>query len=86
MILPNTDTDRASWLAGLLLKAIDELDIVHGASKVSEHITISIGVGTYTPSGNVPTSPQHLIRAADEGLYKAKSNGRDRVEIGATID
>ena len=84
--LPNTDTERATWLAGLLLKAIHELDIVHGASKVSEHITISIGVGTYTPSGNVPTSPQHLIRAADEGLYKAKSNGRDRVEIGATID
>ena len=86
VILPNTDTERARWLSELLLKAIHELNVVHGTSRVSEHVTISIGVGTYNPSGNIPTSPHHLIRAADEGLYKAKSNGRDRVEIGATID
>ena len=86
VILPNTDKDRAKWLSELLLKAIHELGVVHATSKVSEHVTVSIGVGTYNPSGNIPTSPHHLIGAADEGLYKAKSNGRDRVEIGATID
>ncbi|MCW8853208.1 MAG: diguanylate cyclase [Gammaproteobacteria bacterium] len=86
VILPNTDADRAKWLSELLIKAIHELGIAHSASKASDHITISIGVGTYNPTGHIPTSSSHLIRAADEGLYKAKANGRDRVETGATIE
>ncbi|MDH5472399.1 MAG: diguanylate cyclase [Gammaproteobacteria bacterium] len=86
VILPNADAEQATWLAGMLIKAVHELDEPHSASRVSNRITISIGVGTYEPSGKIPPSADKLIRSADEGLYKAKANGRDRVEFGVLID
>ena len=39
-------------------------------------ITISLGVAAFPEHG---TTPDALIRAADQALYDAKSRGRDRV-------
>ena len=41
------------------------------------HITISLGVGLTT--GETPLSSQELIRLADEKMYQAKNEGRNRV-------
>lgn len=43
------------------------------------HITISIGVATI-PHPKI-TNPQDLVDAADQALYNAKKNGRNRVEV-----
>lgn len=85
VILPGTDTERAQWLAEMVVRAIHELAIPHSSSKVSDTVTISIGIGSYTPKGNISPSPTQLLRAADEGLYKAKANGRDRIETGSAV-
>lgn len=42
------------------------------------HITCSVGVAVWNPNENVP--PIKLIERADKALYKAKNNGRNRVE------
>jgi diguanylate cyclase (GGDEF)-like protein len=43
-------------------------------------VTVSIGVAEpATPNDDVT----HVIRTADQALYRAKANGRNRVEIGA---
>lgn len=42
------------------------------------NITVSIGIAEY--SGN-QTKPEKVLKAADKILYKAKHNGRNRVEI-----
>jgi len=40
------------------------------------HLTVSIGVACFPEHA---TSPEELVRAADEALYEAKLQGRDRV-------
>ncbi len=44
-------------------------------------VTMSLGLATYVP-GSRATSLA-LLRTADEGLYRAKDGGRDRVETSA---
>jgi len=41
-------------------------------------VTISLGVATAAPGA--ATSPETLIAAADEALYRAKRAGKNRVE------
>jgi len=44
-------------------------------------VTVSIGVATSTKE---ETNPDHVLQAADKALYRAKANGRNRVEIAAS--
>lgn len=43
----------------------------------SLNLTMSIGLSDLGPRG----SARHLLRAADQALYRAKTNGRNRIEI-----
>jgi diguanylate cyclase (GGDEF)-like protein len=43
-------------------------------------ITLSAGLAQYPVHG---TSPEELLRAADEAMYAAKNAGRDRIEISS---
>ena len=77
VILPGTTVDGAVQLAEKLRTSIaaDRIEIGEGRA-IS--ITISVGV-----CGGVPAAGQRvedLIGAADQALYQAKENGRDRVE------
>lgn len=44
--------------------------------------TVSIGVGTVPDSSGIHamTHPDHLLQKVDQALYRAKKNGRDRIE------
>jgi diguanylate cyclase (GGDEF)-like protein len=77
VILPGTTVDGAVQLAEELRKSIAADRIETGDGRAIT-ITISIGV-----SGGVPAPDQRvedLIGASDQALYRAKENGRDRVE------
>jgi diguanylate cyclase (GGDEF)-like protein len=51
--------------------------IEHRTSCVAAHVTISFGVASIVPSAGA--SPDSLLRRADEALYRAKAQGRDRI-------
>lgn len=76
IILPNTFAQGALAVAQLIREQIQQLKIPHAGSEVSQYITLSLGVSTMIPT--LDSSTEILIRQADEALYQAKREGRDR--------
>jgi diguanylate cyclase (GGDEF)-like protein len=80
VILPNTDTAGAATVLQNILRSIRELAISHPSSKVSRGvITVSIGCATVIPGEH--DSPSDFLHRADQALYEAKANGRDRLSF-----
>jgi diguanylate cyclase (GGDEF)-like protein len=69
-------------MAESLRDKILNLKILAPDSSGRDFVTLSIGCATYMPDTNVPMRADALIKYADEGLYKAKEAGRNRVEGG----
>ncbi|MBH8563140.1 diguanylate cyclase [Nostoc sp. CENA67] len=76
VILPNTNSDGAFQVAQEIHQAIQHLSIPHIASDVKPDVTLSIGIATVIPTSTMV--PLHLIEAADQALYQAKAQGRNR--------
>ncbi len=77
-ILPATEHQDALALAEQVRCGIETLAFPHKGSKVSDHVTVSIGVLTLTGAQEVQA--EELLNACDALLYKAKNNGRNRIE------
>ncbi|MGB6309125.1 MAG: diguanylate cyclase [Steroidobacteraceae bacterium] len=60
-------------------RSIAELNIPHDASRVASRLTVSIGAAFILPTSN--RTPDGLIQLADEALYSAKEEGRNRVVV-----
>lgn len=82
-VLPKTDLSGAVEIAQRMQERVRALGIEHSASDVDSVVTISLGVATLIPSGDLEY--QTLVEAADQQLYKAKSAGRGRVCSASTV-
>lgn len=76
VILPETAIGGTLFVAEKIRHAIHQLNIPHSASQLGR-VTLSIGIAAATPDAD--NSFEDLIKAADQALYKAKHDGRDRV-------
>ncbi len=76
ILLRDTDEEKAFVFAMRIRRAIEKHEFKFQGIKIP--ITISIGLSTLK-DGNFKT-PEEMFRVADEYLYKAKNNGRNRVE------
>ena len=77
VILPNTEAQGALQLAKEIRLMVKELAIAHENSQVSKYVTLSLGVASAIPAPK--SSSAMLVAAADQALYQAKAQGRDRV-------
>ncbi|MEJ2591307.1 MAG: sensor domain-containing diguanylate cyclase [Candidatus Thiodiazotropha sp.] len=78
LMLPNTDREAALMLAERCRSTVEGKRIPHAASKVSDVVTISIGLSTVVPSET--SDPSSIFDAADKMLYQAKQKGRNSIE------
>ena len=77
-ILPNTDFEGAMLLAERIRQEVSQLSILHIASTVSAHLTVSVGVLTVEKIIGGMT-PDEMIGLCDQQLYAAKEHGRNKV-------
>ena len=79
LLLPETDLTGGVVVAERLRGAVHAMTFKPPAGNLA--VTISVGVATF-PSPSID-SIDSLIAKADEALYRAKGNGRNRVEVMA---
>jgi adenylate cyclase len=79
VLLPNTSAEEALGLAETIRHSIKAAQLPHRASKVADHVTLSLGVTCLLPSMAVPINS--VVQFADLGLYRAKESGRDRATL-----
>lgn len=81
IILPNTTAEGAIAVAEAIQANVAALQLLHPQSQVGDLMTLSFGVATVVPQSD--RSAATLIATADQGLYRAKAQGKNCVvQIG----
>ena len=81
VFLPGVSAEQGLAVAERLRQSISKI-VVYSDSGQPVSFTVSIGLSSSEISDDVDT----LIKTADEALYRAKQNGRNRVEIFSKQD
>jgi len=76
LILGETDSEGARWVANRLCEQIAELKVINDESP-HHYVTVSCGICTVVPGDDMPVSK--LVKSADNALYLAKKRGRNTI-------
>lgn len=79
-LLPETTHAEAEQAAERLRQMIQQADMLINGQILT--LTVSIGVANITPPDTIENL-EELLKQADEALYQAKNNGRNRVVVFA---
>ena len=80
IILPNTPISGAERMSHKVLEAVAACAIPHTGSPYAS-VTVSLGCATMTAT--MEGSPKELLKAADDAMYRAKTNGRNQIQLAA---
>ena len=80
VVLPGTTIDGAEQVAESLRNRIESLGIKHAEG---DNMTISVGYASTIPTRT--SSPTDLIKAADQALYQAKQDGRNKARQASIL-
>jgi len=79
IVLKDTNADQALSVGNNLITQVNALHIIHEHSDVSDYVTVSIGI--YSFDIQVEHDYTSLFEKADQALYQAKSDGRNRARL-----
>ncbi|MEM6445593.1 MAG: diguanylate cyclase [Cyanobacteria bacterium P01_D01_bin.123] len=77
LVLPDTPLAGAVQVAERIQASLKAAAIPNVGSQVSQFVTLSCGIARVTPTQQ--SSSLHLLNQADRALYRAKSEGRNRM-------
>lgn len=80
IVLPEATRNVSVERADQIRRDIERMELLMGERKL-ERVTASFGVALYPTHAD---NAEALVRAADQALYRAKDNGRNRVEVFET--
>ncbi|WP_443750499.1 PleD family two-component system response regulator [Asticcacaulis solisilvae] len=79
VLMPETESVDAGHIAERVRQQVADAPFILSDGR-QLNVTVSVGVATSQGLGD---SPESLLKRADEGVYEAKSSGRNRVVIKA---
>ncbi len=79
IILPNSDAESSLQICEQLRQSIQAREIEHPGHEGGNHLTVSIGIAVWDPLVCQVCEADLLLQLADDCLYEAKRNGRNRV-------
>ncbi len=79
LLIPNTDSEGALVIAERAREAVIAQQLKHEYSQIADYVSVSIGLAATHPQPSAQADS--LLRAADDALYVAKANGRNRVHL-----
>jgi diguanylate cyclase (GGDEF)-like protein len=82
LVLPGASNVSAMRTATRLRELVNAEAIPHEYSDVADHVTVSQGLVTVRPDGEL--EPMELVEMADKALYRAKDAGRNGIEVTDT--
>ncbi|MGB9069901.1 MAG: diguanylate cyclase [Candidatus Acidiferrales bacterium] len=79
LILAGASLEAATKRAELLCESTRQLSVVHSGQTLGR-VSLSVGISAFPMHG---TNAEELLKTADQALYRAKSEGRDRAVVAA---
>lgn len=79
LLIPHATPESLDHLAAKVTEVVAKLALPHAFSPIASRITVSIGAAVLTPHAD--SDPLQLLALADQALYRAKRQGRNRAEL-----
>lgn len=78
VVLPEVDLKKGKEIAEKIMKEMAKEEIPHEENPMLNRVSLSIGIAMGIPETTKYTT---LVNKADQALYKAKRNGRNRIGV-----